>query len=149
MKRTTLPPRFMTCDEFDAEGRVQQRVGAMCCSHELGNCPKTECKVEQAPGKFYYQDDGRCQRQAQSLTRKTSPQNKIRLGDPNQSPPGVRPRRCPEKMMPIRNVCQEPCPEGYRASAGACQLFECTFDAKVDTEVRCPEGIYKLSQSMV
>ena len=148
MKRATLPPKFMTCDEYDAEGRHQERVGAMCCSHELGNCPKTECKVEQAPGKFYYQD-GVCQRQAQSLTRKTTPQKKIRLGDPSQGVPGQRARRCPEGMMPIRNACQEPCPEGYRATKGACQLFSCTFDSNVDTEVRCPEGVYQLPQSMI
>ncbi|KAL3913588.1 MAG: hypothetical protein SGILL_006425, partial [Bacillariaceae sp.] len=52
-------------------------------------------------------------------------------------------------QMPIRSVCQEPCPQGYRANKGTCQLSSCTYDPKVDPEVRCPEGVYKLPQSIV
>lgn len=150
LKRQTLTPNYMTCDEKDADGHVQHRYGAFCCSHELGNCPKTECNVEQAPGKFYY-EEGLCQRQAQSLPRKTSPQLKLRTtGKDAAAPPGQqRFRKCPEGLMAVRNTCQEPCPDGYRPNKGSCQLFSCTFDTRVDKEVRCPEGIYKVSNSMV
>ncbi|KAG7354316.1 hypothetical protein IV203_003672 [Nitzschia inconspicua] len=146
LTRQTLTSNYMTCEERDAEGHIQHRYGAFCCSHELGNCPKAECNVEQAPGKFYY-ENGLCQRQAQSLPRKTSPQLKLRLGQ--DAPPGQRPRKCPEGLVAVRNVCQEPCPEGFRPNKGSCQLFSCTFDTRVDKEVRCPEGIYKVANSMV
>jgi hypothetical protein len=147
LKRTTLPASFMICDETDAEGHIQHRYAAFCCSHELGNCPQTECLVEQAPGKFYYQD-GTCQRQAQSISRVTTPQLNLRLGE-DALPSGQQPRRCPDGLVPVRNICQEPCPEGYAPNKGSCQLYSCTFDTKVDTEVRCPEGIYKVPQSLV
>jgi hypothetical protein len=147
LKRTTLPPSFMTCDETNADGNVPHRYGAFCCSHELGNCPQTECLVEQAPGKFYYQD-GLCQRQAQSLPRKTTPQLIVRLGE-DDPPTGQQARRCPDRLVAVRNICQEPCPEGYLPSKGSCQLYSCTFDTQLDSEVRCPEGVYKVSQSLV
>jgi hypothetical protein len=147
LKRTTLPSTFMTCNETDAEGHVQHRYGAFCCSHQLGNCPKTECIVGQAPGKFYYQD-GLCQRQAQSIPRKTTPQLKLRLGE-DAPPPDQQPRRCPDGLIAVRNICQEPCPQGYLPNKGSCQLYSCTFNTKLDTEVRCPEGVYKVPQSLV
>mmetsp|Transcript_3324 Transcript_3324/g.6048 ORF Transcript_3324/g.6048 Transcript_3324/m.6048 type:complete len:265 (-) Transcript_3324:410-1204(-) len=146
LRRLSLPPRYMTCPETDEFGNVQHRYKSYCCSHELNNCPKLECNVENAPGKFYYHD-GVCRRQSQSIARVTTPQIKVpRVGNYTSGP---LPRRCPEGKIPVRSLCQEPCPEGFQTLKGKCELRACTFDTRTDDAVRCPEGVYKVPQAIV
>ena len=150
LRRASLSPKYMTCNATSPEGHEQHRNGAYCCSHELGNCPKPECKVGTGvPGKFYYAD-GVCTRQAESLPRVTLPKLKSRLGqpiDPNTHRPKQPP--CPEGMTPIRQGCQEPCPAGFATLKGRCELRSCTFDTKTDVVVKCPEATYKLPQAIL
>ena len=149
LRRASLSPKFMTCPGTDIDGNVQDRYGAYCCSQELGNCPKPECKVGTGvPGHFYYAD-GICQRQASSVPRVTMPKLQSRLGQPQSLSPEQQKRVCPVGKIPVRNVCQEPCPDGYQTFKGKCELRSCKFDTKTDMVVQCPEGTYKLPQAIL
>ncbi|CAB9520089.1 expressed unknown protein [Seminavis robusta] len=150
LRRMTLAPKYMTCPPTDRDGNPQHRYGAYCCSHELGNCPKPECKVgEGVPGKFYYNaDEQTCERQAQAIARVTMPRITSRLGTEaaaRKKGKGV----CPKGKIPVRNACQDPCPDKFKTLKGKCELRSCKFDTQKDVIVRCPEGTYKLPRAVI
>ena len=140
--RHTLGSYYMTCPQ-DTEHA--HRVGAYCCSMKLGNCPRTECNIgtpeNPVPGRFYYHaESGLCERQVETLARATMPKLPL-VHNPKK-------RACPKGKVPVRsNVCQDPCPKGYRASRGKCVLQYCAFDTTKDKIVECPEGTYPLPQA--
>lgn len=128
LRRSTLPPKYMTCHD-------DTRHGAYCCSP--GKCPKPECHVDQAPGKFFY-EDGTCVRQAEALARVVLPKSY------SSDVP------CPAGKIEVMRGCQDPCPDGYRALKGKCELRPCKFTIdRADSTVKCPEGRYKLQQALI
>ncbi len=129
LPRLVLTTKYMTCPEG------YHRYEAYCCIPG-DNCPLITCNVgDNVPGKFFYQEEtGICERQAESIPRKTT-----------SRPPNTP---CPEGTTQIWGNCQEPCPIGFRPAKGRCDLLPCTFSPMTDRFVTCPEGTYTVAQAI-
>jgi len=126
LSQKTLPAKYMICPEG------QHRYDAFCCT--IGeDCPAIQCQISGVPGQFLY-IDGVCQRKGHAMVMTMYPK-------PNQAP-------CPENLISVWGICQEPCPPQYRPSKGKCELLPCTFDPMTQTIVKCPEGDYLAQRSI-
>mmetsp|Transcript_121184 Transcript_121184/g.181012 ORF Transcript_121184/g.181012 Transcript_121184/m.181012 type:complete len:272 (+) Transcript_121184:80-895(+) len=139
LPKSSLPTKYMTCpkDDDNHHGLEQHRYQAYCCTMGV-DCPKIECLVgDDVPGRFTLDEsDGICRRLPQTLARITS----------------MKPRfePCPDPLIQVWGVCQDPCPAGFQTTKGKCEIRSCEYDPRNDGDVvTCPEGVYTVAKAMV
>jgi hypothetical protein len=155
LPRKVLGTHYMTCTssgankdhdvDHDVETSSQEyhRYEAYCCIPGE-TCPQLQCNLgNQVPGKFFYTDDGKCERQVQTL-----PRTVVSKKSPLEEGGGKKPSDCPDGLQQVWGACQEPCPYGYRPLKGKCELRPCVFDPMTEQFVECPEATYKVSQTI-